>query len=594
MPQVPYQPIPDVAPQDTPIPTKRLDTPYAAFGGTIGAATEHLGQVTAGAGDELFQRAMAMQDLFNHSQAIDGVNKFMKSAGDVDAKLLSMQGKDAVDYFANGYQQDMQKAQSSIRDQLPNDMVKKMYDQESLSTIGRSYMAGARHAGEANKQYSYDTLNSQTQLAIKQVSDNPNDENLFQQQKDQVATNAAQAIKLKTGADDDSPIVKNAQATAVSSLRAERIIAQAKTDPMTAMTTLQEHKGDLTQPDYDRVDGIINTKATAVASANIATDVFGAHRQPDGTYDATVQQMQQEVRDKAIKLFPDNELLPQAAVGHLDGMVNQDRYSTRQDLQDTKQQVYKAIGDNNVVDVQHLLAIPGMDHVVDKLPPSMKNDLQGYINRYNAAQNKLSDEQAKNIINGISNNNVEQFTNLDLTDPKYHLSQNDITHFQTLQAKLTKDPVNDPSVMHAQRDLRASMGPQLQALGIYSRDKNNPDDFDHFTGALQEALNEWRQDHKTPATSEDVVGKIGPMIMNQQAVSKGYLWNSSEPAFRQFNQPAPGEIPEGFRTKITNDLVKQGLPEPIDVQVQRAYTRMQFQKLYGKMATSATTPPNSQ
>ena len=124
------------------------------------------------------------------------------------------------------------------------------------------------------------------------------------------------------------------------------------------------------------------------------------------------------------------------------------------------------------------------------------------------------------------------------------------------------------------------MGAQLQALGIYSRTKDNNDDYDHFTGALQEALSEWREDHKTPATSKDVIETIGPQIMNQQAVSKGYIYNSNEPAFKQFNRPAAGEIPEGFKTKVTSDLVKQGLPPPSDQQVLRAYTRMQFQKLF--------------
>jgi hypothetical protein len=582
MPTVPYNPVPDVAPQDNPIPQRRLDAPGAAFGTTIGAATEHLGDVTEGAGNEIFQRGMAMQDLYNHSQALDADTKFMDMAGDIHAKLTSMHGKEAVDYYANGFKQDLNDARQSVRDTLPNDMARKIYDQTSLSTLGRTIFNGAGVAGAANKDFYQESLYSQTQLDIKSLDDSPLDEGFAKTKTAKIASDTSSWAQSKYGAPADSSIVQNAVFTATSAAARQRIAAIDKTQPSVAMQMLQDHKNDLTQQDYDALDGMLNTKGTAVASANIATDIFNAHRLPDGTYDATVSQMQDEVKDKVKSQFPDNAVLPQAAVARLQGMINQDRYSTRQDALDTQQQIDKLIADNNVKDVQQLITLPGAADIVNKLPPDKKNGLQGYINRYNDSLNRVSDEDGKRIVNGIMSGDVERFVNLDLTDPQYHLNQKDITEFQKQQGILTKNPVNDPSVMHAQRDLRGAMGAQLQSLGIYSRTANNTDDYDHFTGALQEALTEWREDHKTPATTKDVIETIGPQIMSQQAVNKHYLWpNTSEPAFKQFTRPDINSVPESFKASVTADVVKQGGALPTDQQLYRAYTRQQFQKLYG-------------
>ena len=42
---------------------------------------------------------MSMQDVYNHSQALEADNKFIEAAGDIHAKLSAMQGQgDAVDY----------------------------------------------------------------------------------------------------------------------------------------------------------------------------------------------------------------------------------------------------------------------------------------------------------------------------------------------------------------------------------------------------------------------------------------------------------------------------------------------------------------
>ena len=256
MPSVPYNPVPDVAPTDNEIPRERIDTPGAAFGTTIGAATEHLGQVTEGAGNEIFQRGIAMQDLYNHSQALDADTKFMEER-DIHAKLDSMHGKEAVDY-ANGFKQDLAAARQAQRDNLPNAMAQKIYDQTSLNTYGRTIFNGAGVAGKANKDYYQETLLSQTQLDIKSLGDSPLDEGFAKDKTAKIAADTASYASSKYGVPEDSPIVQNAVLTATSAATRQRIAAVDKTQPTVA---IQDHKNDLTH--YAMVDGQFITKGTA-------------------------------------------------------------------------------------------------------------------------------------------------------------------------------------------------------------------------------------------------------------------------------------------------------------------------------------------
>src|SRR5271156_553377 len=181
MPQVPYNPIPDVAPEDRPIRRVGIDTPGAAFGTTVAAATEHLGQTTEGVGNELFARATAMQDLYNHSQALEADTTYMKQVGDIHAKLSAMQGKDAVDYYTGSYQSDLNDARQSIRDGLPNDMARKIFDQSSMSTLSRTIFNGAGHAAQENKQYAIGAASARVKESQNAALANPTDEAGFQQ-----------------------------------------------------------------------------------------------------------------------------------------------------------------------------------------------------------------------------------------------------------------------------------------------------------------------------------------------------------------------------------------------------------------------------
>ena len=576
MPVVPYSPVANVEPTTQGISPVRIDAPSAAFGTDVAAAIGGLGKAVEGAGNELYARADAMQQLKNESDARDADTQYMIAAGDLHAKYSALEGKAAVDAYPD-YAKALQDARIQQRNTLTNPIAQKMYDGNSLSTMGRSIFNGAGHAATENKAYALGTATSQVDLDAKAVEDNPQDDAAFNQKIQKTQANAKTISALK-GFDDGGAQEQDLTRKLTSGIWASRITGFAKTDPFAASTYLDAHKTEMTQTDYDRVSNIVQTKGTAVGAVNIANSVFAAHRQPDGTYDATAAEMHDEVKAQATKFDPDNPLLATTAIQKLDGQMNQDRYATRLDLIDTKQTIAQAIRANGITDVQGLLAIPGMDKVVAKLPDTDRNALQGQINRYNAAANKQTNEDTAIRLNGLSNNDVEAFLNTDLT--KEHLSKSDMEKFQDKQAKLKANANADPRVFRAMGQIKGAMGSQLQALGIYSRNAKDPDDYDHFTGALSSALDVWEQDHGKPASAKDVTETIAPQLLQQQNVP-GRYWGSSQVPF--YNAPPPDD----FKEKLTTDLKSRGGVEPTDEQVQRAWTRMQYIKLYGGKSKSS-------
>src|SRR5581483_2698427 len=99
MPQVPYQPVPQVAPSEAATPGVRVNAPTEAFGGASAAATEGLGKGFEQAGNELFGRAVALQQLANETEAREADAQYMLQAGDLHAKFNALEGKERVNAF---------------------------------------------------------------------------------------------------------------------------------------------------------------------------------------------------------------------------------------------------------------------------------------------------------------------------------------------------------------------------------------------------------------------------------------------------------------------------------------------------------------
>jgi hypothetical protein len=571
MPQVPYSPVPQVQQQINPVGNVSINAPVEAFGGASAQGLDKLGHAISGVGDEMFKRAIALQQLDNDTKAKQADSDYMISAGNLHAQFGALQGQDAVKAYPK-YSADLKAERERIRESLPNDMAKKMYDSQSLSTMGRSIFNGAGQAATAQKQYVISTAKAQMVLDAETVSGSPGDEALFKQKLQRTEANAVQ-VALAEGKPPESPQGKLLVATAISNQWYNRIKGLSQTSPFEAKEMMDKHQTDLLDPDRIRLEGIVTNTGRAVGAANIANEVYAAGKGTDDKPGKSFEEMEVEVRKKAKALAPKDPILEQHAVSAFKGQYNNAKYVERQQELTNMETVKGGIQSFGGTTVQQLRADPKIAAAIDNLPKSKTLDLQGTINRFNSARDQQTKESAAIRLNGLSNNDVEAFLNTDVT--KEPLSKGDMITFMNKQAKLKANPSADPRVSKAINVLKTARGAELEALGIFNRTTSNKEDYDHYTGALQSAIEVWMEDHgNKPPDAKTIADEIGPSVIRQRT-EKGWLWNSKVPFYQQ-------TVPNAFADRLKADVKAQAGYEPTEQEVYKAYVRKQYLEFYKK------------
>jgi len=231
---IPYSPVPD-----TPSQIGRLETPSvhedvtggAAFGVGIGKAIEGLGVEGEKASDELWKRAMAVQELRNETEAREAATKYALGEEDSQSKFMASLGTDA----SNNLQSHIQNADArrkAIRDSLSNDAARRMFDAESFNTLRYNVNHATGHAAQQQKQAYLDSLSSERKAAMGVIARAPKDEAMFQETlKD--AQDKARKEAVARGPVDDQ-VVAHHVADATSEAWENRLSSMADTDPFTA------------------------------------------------------------------------------------------------------------------------------------------------------------------------------------------------------------------------------------------------------------------------------------------------------------------------------------------------------------------------
>jgi hypothetical protein len=582
LPQVPYQKFPTAEPT-SPGESISVQTPGAAFGENIGAALSHLGTTGEQVGNELFTRAIALQDLANENAARNKVVDFTNQAALLQADFDTKTGIDAKNALPD-HLKAIADLRNNLRGTLSSPMAQKYFDNEAASFQNRATFSSAAHAGQQFKAYTIDTYDATRDMALRNVEDNPNDPNYYHQQSTTAVEAAKQAAMLRAGTHDESdPIVKNVVDKTQQAILARQIKGIAHDNPIGAQKLLDANRDKLGD-EFDPLQSLIETKGTAVASSNIIDGVLNKHKQPDGSYDATTQQMQDEAKKLAQDQFPQMSLLPQHTVAEIKSRLIQENFARDQDKRANEQALSQLLLKNpTVMDTQELLAVPGGDVIVNKMNPKERLELPNFIRTVRTQENSQEWPYNKVRANGLASNNVTSF--LEQNFNTWNLEPTERLRLQQQQTTLAQKPTVDPRVSSAMSVLQTAFPSQLEAMNVRRADRNDPDsDWTHFNGALQESLQTWQEDHGKPAGYDDIIGPIFKDLMSKQAVSRSFMhpFTTEDFSFKQFQKPLPTEVPESFRTKATNDAVKAGGVNPSDDQIYRAYLRMEYIKLFGK------------
>lgn len=259
-----------------PIPRVQASASGEAFGSSVAQATSNLGKTIENSGDELFKRALDMQNLYNQSQALEADTRFTEAAGEIHAKLNSLQGKNAVDYFQTGYKDDLKGSLRSIRDSLPNDMARKMFDQSAKGTYGRNVFNAAGFAATQSKNYAIGTAAARVQASRNEALANPTDEESFAAQLQITQQNVEYAGGLK-GLSAEA--IANETRKATSDLWYDRISSLSKEQPFAASKMLDRAaKEKLIQgEDLGKATNEVRTAMRTVGARNVSNEVMNGN-----------------------------------------------------------------------------------------------------------------------------------------------------------------------------------------------------------------------------------------------------------------------------------------------------------------------------
>jgi hypothetical protein len=271
MAQVPYSGVPSVAPGGIPQSRFHADVSEATFGGNVGAALGSLGGQLQRSGNELFERGIAMQTLYNQSEAQQADADYTEKAGLLHANYNSLEGKAAVDAYPQ-YINDLKTTRQSIRDGLSNETSRKLFESASNGTMGRSIFNGAGHAAGQNKKYATQASTARVAAIGNQTLSFPEDDRAF---KAGLSTTEAEVRAQGQLHGLPPEAIDEAVSTQKSKLWGERVKGLAKQDPITAGRMLDDgiKRGDIRGEDIGKLTSLVQQQRWTVGSRMISKQV---------------------------------------------------------------------------------------------------------------------------------------------------------------------------------------------------------------------------------------------------------------------------------------------------------------------------------
>lgn len=571
MPAVPYNPVQQVAPTEQGLPRPSVSSPVEAFGGAVGKAVENLGGSIERGSTELFNRAVAIQNLQNESEAREADAGYMIKAGDLHANYNSLQGNARVQAFPK-YAKDLEELRQTTRSGLSNDMTRKMFDSSSLSTMSRSIFNGAGAAASAAKDYQKGTIKAQMDVDAKTVEENPNDEGLFRQKLKRVDENA-KALAGFEGFEANNPVALDTASKLKSELALRRVVAKAANEPYAASQMLDQYKKDglLFGKDVDTADAKVRAFSHTTGTSTIANKVLEANTSDDGAFKKSATEMQNEAAEQAKAMYPNDPTIATAARAALDHAYNQVDYAKTRDQRARTQ----TVDDYVLKGVTQVGQLP--PSLVAQMKPAELLRFDALARNHQRAERTQTDQAVSDQLTGLYHNEPEKFLDTDIMNVP-GLSRQSQGYFSKLQRDASKG--FDPRVPRMMSMLRGSRGEDLKAIGVVDSTGKKTDDYDRFTGAMVTARQAWMTDNGgKPPNDKQVLEEIFPEV--SRVTAKGTFWDT-----RRFQESVPSKWQEENRGALTQMLGS----EPTEQDFARAYNVKLYQKLFEKPKSQAKVP----
>lgn len=238
--QVPYSGAPQVGSNLQPQGSASAAVNENAFGAAGAIAQQRAGSELAKVGDQIFARALALQQLDQQAEASNAYSEYVKQQGSKFAEFESLQGKSAVDGY-KPFLDDLNTSREDFSSKLNSDYARKIFDQESRSFVSHTTMSAARHSATQNKNYLIGTAQSSVDAAVNVTGMNPQSEELYKTSLENIDSQRGIMQTLKGWSSEQADEwVLNEKSKAVAS----RVESLSRTDPGAAQKVLNQAQKD--------------------------------------------------------------------------------------------------------------------------------------------------------------------------------------------------------------------------------------------------------------------------------------------------------------------------------------------------------------
>jgi len=263
MAQVPYQPVPTVAPSTEGTPNISVGAPGAAFG--AGVAKE-LGD----AGQMLFTNAMQMQQLQNEADVNQAMTDYLIKSGELDNAFRLLQGNKAQAQLPQ-HIQALTELRANSRAGL-NPMAQKLFDRETMRRYGYDVVNASNYAATQAKAFHKQSVEAnQIAMADRTAKDPYNTKYM----DDVIQGTIDSETKLSLDEGDTNPMTKVRVQQKVGRVISAVSASMARHDPDSAKGLLERWKDKIPEVDYLKALDTVNTRAVQVHSAMDARRLVG-------------------------------------------------------------------------------------------------------------------------------------------------------------------------------------------------------------------------------------------------------------------------------------------------------------------------------
>lgn len=587
MPAVPYSPVPEVPISQQGIQGVNVPTPIAAFGGTIAEAIGSSGKALERAGDEIMQRAVAIKQLENETEAREADAEYTVAMGELRAKYHSLEGRNAVSAFPQ-YQQDVRKLQQDFSSRMSNPMSKRIFDRESRGMMARSIFSGAGHSATQNRLWAERASVARTDTTISSTLQDGSPTAIVQARR--TIEDESHNLAGLNGWDEASR--ERWAREQNSKLITTQVRRLANDDPFEAKRFLDENRAQLDDKDILRAEQTVQTSLYRKGSLKIANEI---NDQPIEGGD-TLERRVERAKEKAQQLVPDDKEFAQFAADQVITGYNRQR-GLRQEVTNERRNVIESaliggLGDGKIpASLDELRSLsPEAATAWDSLKPADQRKYMGIMAKLSKGDVAWTPERLREMekLKGLAHTDPAAFMSRDLAGEDLPLSAR--KQLLDLRVALAKRSGGDPRLSSALQMLR----PMLRSAGIMS--DQDKDRYNQFVGGLLDSLADWQKANPGKVPKKEDYEKMGTnLLSNQRDPTKytvfGLFPNRQTPLFEQ-------SLPEALLEEFKNDPRWQGR-EPTAVELEqfrRQYIRKRYQELFGGAASGggAATPVQTQ